>query len=361
VKRMICLLAACLIAAATCGCDGSTRPDPSSADDFRLFLCMEGRPRSLLVIDPIGFSVEDTVQLPHTPLDIEFSKDFSRWYVTSGSTIFEIDAASREILTGVDTQGALLATTSDKDMLVSHGKNVMELWSLDAFTLVHSESLKVWQVVPAPDDPEIIYGAYKLVDPQQKGLYGIFEYDTRSRSLERTMQVDPPLQRNMIPHDLEISSDGDFLFLTVYVYGIERAYFYAIDVREGVVLGKHLISGWAQMGLSRDGRYVYITDPGGYMDERVLPQGIVRRYDVSAQSMEEFLNLSPYIDTGSVLPPMSDQIVIMPGNRTVFMSSWSVCCQLMKWDFARQALLGKMGFDVKRGQLIRVLELERIR
>jgi hypothetical protein len=319
--------------------------------DYRLFLCMEGYPRSVLVVNPVTLAVEDTVHLPSTPHGIDFSPDYDKWFVSLSWDLLEIDPGTTAIARQVAAQSPWVKVTAN-DMLVTYRRNVIEFWSLDNLSILHSDSLYVLQMVQDPNNTETLYGTYRITDEKPTRFGGIFEYDTESFAIRRTFEVD-----RVGPQDLEISKDGKYLFLTGVGPGWYGEFFYVIDVERGEVVEQHPISNYAQMELSPDGRYVYITDPGGYMRTWIYPEGIVRRYDIETQSMEDFLLLLDHIDPDYGFPPMADRMVILPDNRTAFISSWYSGHGVMKWDLERRTLLDRTGFDATQGQLVREMVL----
>ena len=115
----------------------------------------------------------------------------------------------------------------------------------------------------------------------------------------------------------------------------------------------------AQLAVTFDDKYVYITDPGVHLLIFRVPSGILHRYSIASNTMEQYLDFKTYeISENFSTWPEADQIALMPGSEIGVISSWVEGADIMVWDLAGTALIGKVELGTgKHTQLVRAIAL----
>jgi hypothetical protein len=153
---------------------------------------------------------------------------------------------------------------------------------------------------------------------------GIIVYNYETFQVERVIQIaESERQIRMSPSSIVVSSDDEYLFLTVWneIGGGGYGSFFVVDLKQNSVLGEYPCGGYAQLAISPNNKYVYITDPAGYL--RDIPSiNKLLRYDVDRHEVEVFIN--SLSDIGLVRNRfITDKLIVADDNRTLFITFWS--------------------------------------
>lgn len=320
---------------ATTGCKKEGPVDGGGTDQPQmisaLFASVDGNWTGIWVFDTDSLSIIDSfpTQYGAVPFSIEFSPDYSLWYTilqdnSNNHTIFSIDARTKNIFQQTLTQNPFLISADNGKYLIGYYIKVTEIFDRRTFILTRLDSLGwVDRAVACPKTSKIylLSQSYNLSDPGPR----VVVYDLQDFNIKRVIEfADSTSRKRMGSAAIAISPDGKYLFLTVFnwVGGGGYGSFHAIDLKTDQVVAEFLCGKFSQMGVSLDGRYVYITDPAGYLYE-MNPTGHLLRYDVYARTMELFIDWVPYNITGGAHGSrlITDQIVILPDNRTMFLTT----------------------------------------
>lgn len=328
-------------------------PEPLP-NDLALFASIDGNWTGIQVFNANSLQLIDSFQTSGgVPFHIDLSADYQTWYsvwapAVYDYTLFAIDARSKNILNQRRPTGISLTSAMTKGFLITYGAR-RQFWNHVDFSLVHEDSTDRidLRMVVSPDERKL-YSIYKrLGAPAGRSLDGIMVYQLDQFQVERTFSIADSLrQRKMQEADLKISPDGRYLFITVFNWG-QRWYgsFHAIDLTTDQVVAEYPCGKFSQMAVSPNGRYVYITDPAGYLYE-MQPTGHLLRYDILARTMEVFIDWIPYNLTGGGRL-ITDQVVIAPDNRTMFLTTFNdgqtsdgKTIGIMKVDLRTKSILG---------------------
>ncbi len=294
-------------------------------DSLALFASIDGNPKGLWIFDANTFEKIDSLEMDWVPFSLEFSNDYSTWYSRMSTIgIFAIDAKTKEIIRQTSSRNTSLILDRQKKYIITYyGSDYIQFYDAQTFELFYEDSVgEIYgRMVTSPTEDKIY--AFHI---SGQGT-GIMVYNTHDYQIEQVIRLtdDEQRSRGMQPADLDVSPDGNYLFATVYNWSDPNApgwygSFYAIDLTTNQVIAEHLCGAFSQMGVSPDGRYVYVSDPAGYLYE-LFPTEHVLRYDINSNEMEIFVNGSSDIGLlGKGL--ITDQIVIAPDNRTMFITIW---------------------------------------
>ncbi|MCH8014038.1 MAG: hypothetical protein IH823_04515, partial [Candidatus Dadabacteria bacterium] len=218
------------------------------------------------------------------------------------------------------------------------------------------DSLRVLELAADP----LIGGAYVAFQHTDSlpGTDGIFHYNSTSNTIDKTYElVYGSYQSGMNPSDMAISHDGKHLFLSNRGNGI--SYLHVLDLESGEQVALEPVTGAANLAVTFDDRYVYITDPGVHLLLELVPSGILRRYSIASKSIEQYLDfktyeISEYFNTW----PETDLIALTYGSEIGVISSWVEGANIMVWDLAARKLQGTVGLgrDMQT-QLVRAIAL----
>lgn len=307
--------------------EASNQPPPPLPSNLTLFASFDGDKTGISLFNPNTFQLQDSVNTtPAVPWGIEFSQDNSTWYFVlkqnSASQLIAFNPLSKTIIQSVNTTGTLLSSDKDQNLLITYGYEAdrTQIFKRNDLSLVHQDSLGlVIRVVTSPNHLKM-YATHQEYNTGQ--FTGILVYNLESFSIEKEIIINQ--DHSQIPSDLEISSDGRYLFLATFygpLHGLGR--FYAIHLETSQIIASYYCGSMAQIGRSPDGKSVYISDPAGYQ-YMLSPTGILLKYDIESREMEEFIDWVPYNLTNGAwqgrLP--TDQIVVGPDSRTMFLTTF---------------------------------------
>lgn len=306
-----------------------------SLDCLSIYASVDGNFTGIWVFDANSLEIIDNLELDSYPFSYEISSDNSTWYYSTmnlsyTNSITAIDAHTKSISSQIDTRNRNFIMDHSKNLIINYyGSDFIDFYDAQTLTLFNMDSLGL--------GPE---GVNKVVSSETDGrIYsfhisqdgtGIMIYNTESFQIEQIIKLSENEIRNkgMSPADLKLSPDGNYLYATVYNWSDPNASgwygsFHVIDLSTNQIIFEHICGSYSQMGVSPDGRYVYVSDPAGYLYE-MMPTNHVLRYDINSREMELFINGPDDIGLVSFRDDyiyfITDQIVIAPDNRTMFIT-----------------------------------------
>ena len=330
IKYLIIYLSLILFCSIGCKKSGPVEPpDPPQPlpDDLALFASIDGNWTGIWVFDTDSLKLIDSLQTISFTSSIEFSPNYSIWYTivrdhSDNAILIAIDARTKNILQQAITRNPFLISALQGRLLVGYYVKVTEIFDPETFLLIRADSLGwVDKAIACPKSPKLylLSQSYNLNDPGPR----VVIYDLRDFKIDRTIELtDITYRRNRMQSSaLAISPDGKYLFVTVFnwVGGGGYGTFHAIDLTNNQVVAEYLCGKFSQMGVSPDGRYVYISDPAGYK-YMMVPTDHVLRYNIHSLSMEVFINGLRDIGLAGKMLMITDQVVIAPDNRTMFLT-----------------------------------------
>lgn len=182
--------------------------------------------------------------------------------------------------------------SSFRDTLIVYDKT-----NENVIYVLNGDSLKIRSIVSDPVKPGF-YASYGFKDSSLWGSDWIFHYDVANDTIDRTYVIDnSPYPLGVAsPFRLAVTTDGHFLFAANTMgQGIwNETYLHVIDLRNGAQVFRGQIGGYSHFAVTQDNRYLYATDPGLPLNETMVPTGILFRYDISANSLDHYLNFSQF-------------------------------------------------------------------
>jgi len=325
IKYLIIYLSLILFCSIGCKKSGPVEPpDPPQPlpDDLALFASIDGNWCGIQVFNANSLEKIDSLETtPGVPFSIEFSPDYSKWYTiwhdnNDNYVLYAIDAKTKAIIRSINVTGQFLHMLKNKNILVTTAGK-LRFWNADNFNLIKEDSIgmdRMIRLISSPINNKMYAARYTGIIPE------IVVYNIETFNIERTINLsDSTKPRSLAFADLEISPDGRLLFVTVFNWNIWSGIFFAIDLSTYQIVAELPCGSFSQIGVSSDGHYVYITDPAGYF-YMMEPTAHLLRYNIHARSMEVFINgLRDIGLTGNMLM-ITDQVVIAPDNRTMFLT-----------------------------------------
>jgi len=189
-----------------------------------------------------------------------------------------------------------------------------------------------------------------------ESLYGIASvrvigvYNIDSFRLARTISIDST-SFLWNANDMKMSADGNNLFLTAQtsVNTFWQGTFYHIDLNTDSVVAALPCGRYAQLGVSPDGRSVYVADPAGFTQD-YIPTGRFLRYNVQSRTIDIFIDWGQFAEITGVIS--TEQVNVASDNRSIFVTvnGGRTCSQpyldLVKIDAETKNVLGTLRFPL---------------
>jgi hypothetical protein len=374
-KKKILWLVACLaVLVMNRGCkDSGVGPVDNLPADLALYLSLDGGSNNagLWILDANTLQLVDSLGTGQgVPWTVEFSPDhemlYSIWteYPSRIHYLHAVDNRSLSVVRKIRiAQPQRLVTDKTKAYLITYPDRPIEVYNRESMTLVHKDTTieTAWQIVASANHQRL----YMAIDYSDREFQGIAVYNLTTFRVERIISVAHyERQRRMQPAALAISPDDRYAFLSAFNWRGGGGYnsFIVVELSTGTVIGEYDCGAFAQLGVSPDARYVYITDPAGYLYQMPFTNQILR-YNVNSRSMEVFVSLSDLELGDTVFKP--DKILVAPDNRTIYVSLWAAGSknregkrvQLLKIDAHTRKIIGTFSLPLDENgnvtQLIR--------
>jgi len=258
---------------------------------------------------------------------------------------YEFDTQSKSIKYK-GPHGGITITPNGKYLF--HGMNIVDS---KTHQLVHSDTIQAVAAIPVFDrNAPLVY-----VGLSKRGMIGVFNYDTFTwvRFFEIILKI------SQTPRFLYllVSPDGKTLFfvaqIPVSIHGIFGAY----DLINDSLLVEFVVnSDLASLAVTRDGKYVYISDPGSYSSLVNPSTGNIEILDTETNS---FL---PPIRTDSIETPdwavsYIDKIVIHPTQDKAYVSTWA-CPVILVIDTKNNTIADTIMFSTPPGVSVGMLAIQ---
>ena len=297
------------------------------AEDLALYVSIDGGNNNagLWVLSANNFNLINKLETGQgVPFTIEFSPDYLFWYSVWKEYPSRIDylqcVDSRSMTvvnkTAIAFPQSIVADNNSK-YLITYPNKPIEFYDRQTLTLIKQDtSLEMaWQIKPSLSQNKLYIALIK-----NRSFAGIALYDLDSFSVQKIIPVaDSIRQKNMQPADLAISTDERYAFLSVFNWIGGGGYnsFFVVDIPEFKVIGEYNCGAFAQLSVDSEGKYVYISDPAGYLYQMTRTNQILR-FDVNTHTMSAFMNFNDLGLNGSSF--ISDKIVIAPNSSVIFIS-----------------------------------------
>jgi hypothetical protein len=318
-------------------------------DDYALFAIVDGTPPGIWVFDANTLTVMDSLITYRTPTSLEISPDGTQWYTIwrdVADTLYVIDVQSKAILHRLPTRGYDVGGDKDKQFLITSGE-VTEIWNRSQLTVIHVDSPAT---VGYPGVSSPIKNKFYSLGPG-RGVSS--RYDLDSFKIEKYFGLgDSMSQLYMSGVDLDVAPDERYLYATVFNYNDNNWYttFHVFDLQTDSLLGIYHCGSNAEMGVSPNGEFVYLTEPLHPIYWSPPSQRILR-YNVGSHTMEVFFKWTDIVSLSGGITT-SHRIAMSPDSMAFFVTiggGYPLTCQderakLLKIDTASKSLLANFEF-----------------
>lgn len=260
-------------------------------------------------------------------LGLGVSPDGSKLYLSNGV----IDTRTKSIISGAVTG----VPTPDGKYLLVNGPP-FRIYDANTDQLVFSSDSIGMRVsgIGSPFAPlrSLVFGGL------EGRKIGMFDY----KNFRLVKVIDPSqIGGYQVPVvDLVVTHDAKKLY---YTSSVSYHLFTGIDLERDTVVALHLINSISFLGIRPDDKYIYLTDPGGYLIEP-LPTEKIGVYSPPLETPLESIDLdtltSPCFDPVIVT---TDQIALSSDGRKAYVCTYSDCVILV--------------IDTQRNELIKLIKV----
>lgn len=270
----------------------------------------------LRIYNPNNFQLLDSLHAYYVSSSFEFSHGDSIWYFVSrtteeGDSLFAVDAITKEVKLRRQSNSTRWVMDKDKKYLISQYHDSLYFIDRLTFQTIYIHNISLGKNIPSNTKPEL----YSFINR------GVAVYNIDSFQVVRNIPIDDPNTARWWHRDLNISPNGRYLYLTVETGktrppdGYEGT-FYVIDLATDSLISKHRCGRLAQIGVSPDGNFVYLSDPMPYSDD-YFPLWKILRYNVSTREMETYIRWGAF-PPGTANAIESKQIIVSPDSKSIF-------------------------------------------
>lgn len=164
----------------------------------------------------------------------------------------------------------------------------------------------------------------------------VFVYDYRELEVIRTFNIP------FVPLHMVLSPDGESLYFT----GAPDV-FVVFNVEKDSVTAVFGMNQLGSVAISPDSRYVYITDPGGYLIPEPVPSGKIYVFDTYTNTPLEDIDIGKALGDYGVI---TDQIIITPEGRFAFVANWMD--KVIVVDLDKREIVKVVQFDTTMTQIV---------
>ena len=278
-------------------------PKLEPLDDYILYASTGGSFKGWWAFDANTLEKVDSLEMDIGVMDFDISDDKSTFYSIEGLDIIATDINTKAIRMRTTTRNTEITLDRNKEYIISHHPSeYLQFYDAETFELVYEDSLgeaitDAYAMAASPTEDKIYVSYHSEHDET-----AIMVYNTNTYQIERMIDLG---DRNIAIQDLDISPNGKYLF----VVNNSDALFYVIDLSADKIIHTHTCNCSAQIEVSPDGHYVYLSNPNSPIGE--LTKNQVLRYNVSLNKTRKFID-----------EPVGE-IIIAPDNRSMYIDQGS--------------------------------------
>ncbi len=271
---------------------------------------------SFEIIDSLGnqFGTPKYIELSSNYLFAVFSK--YRGDYTFAISLAQFSTAPLQLLNQVFPKGGELVINSSGDLLIMHGGSNLYIHDSSTLGLIYQDTTLDYIYTTVPSTK-----ANQLVCAISYGRVMIYDLDEYA-PVAMIPLVDSLRMPHTVPVDIALSPDEEQAYITVYNWtggGGGFGSLIVLDLVTKTVLSEFTCGSFSQLGVSPDGKYVYVTDPAGGL-YIMPPTNQLLRYSVAHDELEVFIDGSADIGLGYG-NFITNEIVVGPNSETLFISS----------------------------------------
>jgi hypothetical protein len=217
----------------------------------------------------------------------------------------------------VDPPSPFITIDKSRETLIAYAASATKFYDRQTMAMLFVDTAlsSVWQIVPSHVQNKLF-----ITQSINGAFTGITIFNLDAFSIDKVISVADSLRQMRIePACLAVTPDENYAFLSAFIWLGGGGYnsLFVIDLKKNIVIGEYNCGAFAQVSISQDGQYCYLSDPAGYL--RQMPHtNAILRYDIKRHSLETFLTLSQLNLSGSVF--ITDKVVVAGDNRTIFIT-----------------------------------------
>jgi len=303
-------------------CDSNPIIDYNVNPSQTIVSTIYGSFNGIKLYDACTFTLIDSISTPlDAPTFVENTNDGHKLFSVlnddnANNFLISLSTNPLSIVQIVPCIGWRVTKNFSDDILFVYGGfyNTLQLFNLESLSVLREQQIsKIGLMISSPTENKM-YGLRA-----DEGYSSIFIYNIDSLSIIEEIQFSSIAE---IATDISVSNDDRFVFFTTFLGSSSfLAKFYAFDTQSRSIVSEIYCPPFASVGVSPDGKSVYITDPAGYLYE--LPSsGKLLRYDVETRSMNVFIDWVPYNLTSAFegrLP--TKKVIVSPDNRYLYITT----------------------------------------
>jgi len=283
------------------------------------------------VIDTKTDLVVDTIfieQHPYSYMQLGISPDGLRLHIFTNNPygFYEINTRTKQIEYKGPNSGTYV--TPDGRLIV-HPYGGIHFYDAATHQLVHHDTLTLYPFAFDTNSP-LVYGAVGL------GKVAVFNYQTFS--LVKTYEIvvrtpNPEEKPKPFFSAMILSPDSKTLYFTggfpssFGSFALFGAYDLINDSLETFFPvrpeSEHTLFLVAYLAMSKDGKFVYITDPGGFIVGPPVPYGEIWVFDTQHKKFVSPITTDTIVPPGMGTPMSTCDIEITPDGKKVYVSNWA--------------------------------------
>ncbi len=314
-------------------------PPPEIPDNVVLYATVFGQGQGIWTFDPQNLEVQDTLATGSS-WSINFSPVYRTVYSawrdseTNISSVYAIDIASGDKVKQQELWNSHVQIDRSGKKLISMGGiqpgiQVLDAQTFDIIFEGHTQFInnRMAQVAASPIENKV----FALIQTYgESGLTGVMIFNYESYEVEAIIPLteDEDRRRSMQGSYIDISPDGRYVYATVFNWQGGGGYgsFHVIDVETGQQVFEAPCGGFAWLGVSPDGRHVYLSDSAGTPFHTVgisyefIPTNEILRYDVNRRQIDTFARGgSDFGLSGTEIDLLiTSSIAVAPDSRSMF-------------------------------------------
>lgn len=269
-------------------------PDNSSINNL-MYLGIEGNSSGIWSYKNLN-KLDSLITEPGVPLSLVLSQDgskiYSIWKSENVYYLFQINSESLIIEKSIKIQ------TLNPFCLISHDYKFIIIYGNSGFEIYNRNDLTLYYI-----DKNYGNTLSATLSKSQSFLYlsiwenrkfiGIDIFDLQTKEIIKSIRpFEITDSRTLQDVDIKVDDSDKYLFISAFnwVGGGGFNLFFVVDLNNDLIISEYPTGAFAQLTKDNTGRYIYISDPAGFLYQFPRTNQILR-YDIQNQKMEVYISL----------------------------------------------------------------------
>ncbi len=305
---------------------------PAIPDGMVLYTTVFGQGEGVWVFNPQNLEVKDTIVTGSSwsiNLSPTYRNLYSAWRDNEISKAYSIDVKTKEIVNSRTIWNQHIELDRTGKRLISMGNNYgIQVLDSQTFEILYEGEKTIRNfssgIIASPVKDEF----YALIYKEDKsGVVGLMVFDLESFSIKSIIPItnNENRRQNMEGTYIDISPDGKYVYATVFNWQGGGGYgsFHVIDLEKEEQIFESVCPGFAWLGVSPDGRHVYLSGPAGTpfntigISYEFPPTNQILQYDTRKRKIDLFADGGTTFGlTDDLL--ITSSLVVAPDSRSLF-------------------------------------------